>query len=203
MLKIDEVHDLQRVFREILKGMSRPGTITNVLKADSDYKQHEYPCSLPTWLTILTLLDSEVSYTVLSEETDEIKNKISAYTLAKYTEVAQADFIIVLKGCDESIIKRALSECKIGTLIDPDQAATWVFEIESISSHRQLQLKGPGIKAVKDIEIAGMSNIWKGRSEKVKEYPLGIDMIFADQYGNLVCIPRTTKVEEKVSEWVM
>ncbi|KGA99035.1 hypothetical protein AJ85_15055 [Alkalihalobacillus alcalophilus ATCC 27647 = CGMCC 1.3604] len=205
MRQIDEVHDLQRVFREILKGMSRPGTITNVLQDDSNSDQHQeqYPCALPMWLTLLTLLDSEVCYSVLADNVEEIKNKISAYTLAKFTDVKQADFIIVLKESDEVDVKQALQQCKIGTLVDPQQAATWIFEVEVISSEPQLQLKGPGIKAVQNLQVKGVTNMWGERLERVKEYPLGIEMIFAAQNGDLVCIPRTTKVEKKVSEWVM
>jgi alpha-D-ribose 1-methylphosphonate 5-triphosphate synthase subunit PhnH len=37
--------------------------------------------------------------------------------------------------------------------------------------------------------------MWQARDERTKEYPLGIDLIFADDTAQIVCIPRTTLVK--------
>lgn len=197
-MAIDQVHDLQKVYRKILHSMSRPGTVSTI-KESAERNDYQLPCYDATLLSVLTLFDAEVTFHVIPENRDDVIEKISEYTLASYTPIHEADFVIVLREAEESEIIRAMSHSKRGSLIDPHASATWIMEsVVGIGIEMQpgeLILTGPGIKNQTQLQTAITSSIWQARNACVKEYPLGIDLILADEKAQIVCVPRTTKVE--------
>ncbi|WP_059103105.1 phosphonate C-P lyase system protein PhnH [Shouchella shacheensis] len=191
---IDEVHDLQQVYRKILHCMSRPGTISS-LKEGVEHGDLDVPCYDATFLSALTLLDAEVSFAVVSENSPFFSETLAAYTLAKVAPTHEADYIIVLQDASEHAVLEALHQCKVGQLIDPQRSATWIMERSLIENQAELRLTGPGIQEEAVLKMGFPSKMWQVRNERVKEYPLGIDMICTDVQAQLVCIPRTTKVD--------
>lgn len=193
-MTIDQVHDMQQVYRKLLHSMSRPGTISSIqdIAGRVDYK---LPCYQATLLCLLTLLDAEVTFHILSDEKQELVEKISEYTLAKYAPINEADFVIVLHDDTESAIIQTIEHCKIGNLIDPQNSATWIIESPPIANGEELALTGPGIKHHAQLQVGFTPLMWQARNERTKEYPLGIDLIFVDDQAQLACVPRTTSVE--------
>jgi len=192
-MAIDQVHDLQDVYRKLLHSMSRPGTISSI-QSTAAQADNTLPCYDATLLCAMTLLDAEVTFHILSDDQQAIIEKISEYTLAKYAPVAEADYIFVLQGTIESAIASAMEECKNGSLIDPQHSSTWVIESSLLANMGGVTLSGPGIKLNAQLEVGYTSLLWDARKERVKEYPLGIDIIFTDDEAQLVCVPRTTSV---------
>lgn len=192
-MAIDEVHDLQFVYREILHTMSRPGEIQSLQPLEGK-NRFDLPLCDATLFTILTLFDGEVNFHVLPRAEKQVADKISAYTLASHTTLAEADFIIVLKNATEPEIENALEECKKGTLIDPHHAATFIIETDFTERNTAVSLTGPGIKEQTMLHTLS-SNIWEARNTAVSEFPLGVDLILTDRNMQLACVPRTTVVE--------
>jgi len=192
-MAIDQVHDLQDVYRKLLHSMSRPGTISSIQSATAR-ADNTLPCYGATLLCAMTLLDAEVTYHILSDDQQNIIEKISEYTLAKYVPVAEADYIFVLQGTTESYISSAMADCKNGSLNDPQHSSTWIIESSHLATMHGVTLSGLGIKSNEQLEVGYTPLLWDARKERTKEYPLGIDIIFTDDEAQLVCVPRTTSV---------
>lgn len=193
-MAIDQVHDLQDVYRKLLHSMSRPGTISSIQEVvvHADYK---LPCYDATLVSAMTLLDAEVTFHILSENHQDLIEKISEYTLARFAPINIADYIIVLHNDTEQSIIRGMKECKNGNLIDPQTSATWIIESSPLSNNGELVLAGAGIKHTSQLQVSFTASMWQTRNERIKEYPLGIDLIFTDEKSQIACVPRTTSVE--------
>lgn len=192
-MAIDYVHDTQQVFRKLLNSMSRPGTIID-LDVQSCVEGN-LPCSQAMWLSILTLLDSEVTFHLIPSDNAEMMERVTAYTLAKPASAEEADFIIVLHASEEAEVIKAMGQCKIGSLPDPQISATWLIETEYLSEGTETLLIGPGIESEAMLNTGISSVILEARNERVKEYPLGVDLIFTDIRGKAAAIPRTTAIK--------
>lgn len=193
-MAIDQVHDLQQVYRKLLHTMSRPGTISCIQEV-TGYADYQLPCYDATIVSALTLLDAEVTFHILSESHPYLIEKISEYTLARFAPINEADYIIVLQEDTEASIVRAMKQCKNGNLVDPQASATWIIESSRLADNGELMLTGAGIKHTSQLQVGLTPLVWQTRNERIKEYPLGIDLIFTDERSQIVCVPRTTSVE--------
>lgn len=192
-MAIDQVHDLQQVYRKILHSMSRPGTISS-LSEIAERVDFNLPCYNATILSAMTFLDAESTFHILSGEQKALIEKISEYTSSRYAPINEADFVIVLRDDTDMVIQKAMQQCKNGTLIDPQLSSIWIIESTPLSDEGQWMLTGPGIQHKSQVQTRFDQSMWKARNEKTKEYPLGIDLIFTDEHAQVVCIPRTTTI---------
>jgi len=192
-MAIDQVHDLQQVYRKVLHSMSRPGTISTLSEL-AERVDFNLPCNEATILTAMTFLDAEVTFHILSNDQQNLIEKISEYTSARYSPINEADFVIVLREDTDAAIQTALQQCKNGNLIDPQQSSTWIIESSPLSNTGEMTLTGPGIQHTSQLDTSFKPSMWQARNERTKEYPLGIDLIFTDSNAQIVCIPRSTSV---------
>lgn len=191
------IHSTQQAFRKILDSMSFPGKLNRL-----DQWMFEMPPLLSqTALVCQTLLDSEVTFVVL--ENPEISKSIHAYTGSHVAEVSEADFLIIPINVAIEKIVQQLKKTKTGDLRDPQKSATILYEVESLAHGTCYELKGPGIKKTETIFTSIPEEVMAIRAEINAEYPLGIDFLFIDQDGNLLALPRTTKVSEVERVWGM
>ncbi|ARF17662.1 phosphonate C-P lyase system protein PhnH [Sporosarcina ureae] len=195
-MAIDQVHDLQYVYRKLLHSMSRPGTISSITEP-VNRMDYSIPCSEALLLTAMALLDGEVTFHIVSDEHQELIEKISEYTSAKYASIDEADFVIVLREDKEQEIRRALEQCKVGSLIDPQQSSTWLIESSVLENDGETVLKGPGIQSEVSLQTGFPVTLWQARNQRTNEFPMGIDLIFIDQASQIACVPRTTAVAHK------
>ena len=189
-MAIDQIHDLQQVYRKLLHSMSRPGTIS-LIDQEAEKMDVDFGCANSLMLSAMVLLDAEVTFHVLSENRRDLIEKISEYTSARFAPLQEADFIIVLQEDEESNILEAMAQCKIGNLIDPQQSATWIIETPVLSNKGSLLLTGPGIETEARLSTGQSLQFWQARDSRIQEYPMGIDMIFADGSSQIACLPRT------------
>ena len=189
-MAIDQIHDLQQVYRKLLHSMSRPGTIS-LIEQETTKVDVDFGCANSLMLSAMVLLDAEVTFHVLSENRRDLIGKISEYTSARFVPLQEADFIIVLQEDEETEILKAMAQCKIGNLIDPQQSATWIIETPILSNAGSLLLTGPGIETEAHLSTGQSSRFWQARDSRIKEYPMGIDLIFADGSSQIACLPRT------------
>ncbi|PIC64136.1 phosphonate C-P lyase system protein PhnH [Sporosarcina sp. P13] len=195
-MAIDQVHDLQYVYRKLLHSMSRPGTISSI-KEPMIRMDYQITCNESLLLSALALLDGEVTFHILSDERPELIEKITEYTSAKYAPIQEADFIIVFHDDHEEAVQRAMKQCKVGSLIDPQQSSTWIIETSILQNEGNVLLKGPGIQSEMALQTGFSSTLWQARNERTKEFPMGFDMIFVDHESQIACVPRTTEVAQK------
>ncbi|MEG6586448.1 phosphonate C-P lyase system protein PhnH [Dendrosporobacter sp. 1207_IL3150] len=192
-MELDMTHDIQSVFRKLLNCMSRPGLIENI-STESQKIDINIDISSHLLTVLFTVLDGEVSFDLMALNGNQLVKKINQLTYAKNTAIQQADYIIVTKTADQLELLKACGKAKVGTLIDPHKSATLIMEVEEIFAAQQLVLTGPGIERESYVSVSGSLD-WIGkRMEKNIEFPLGIDMIIVDGTGNIICLPRTTKI---------
>ncbi|PRR84375.1 phosphonate C-P lyase system protein PhnH [Clostridium vincentii] len=195
-MKLDSIHDLQGVYRKVLNAMARPGVIENI-NQEAEKVDIELDCFKGTFLLMLMLLDGEVTFHIISENTMNITSLVSQMTYAKIRPLDEADYIFVLSDANSKRLALAYRKSKIGDLVNPNSSATIIAEFEEIKKGTQLELVGPGIKEANRISISE-SRAWiRARKEKNQEYPLGIDGIYIDKKGNVMCLPRTTQIKEE------
>lgn len=164
-MAIDQVHDLQLTYRNLLHSMSRPGTISSVEKAaaQADYK---LPCYDTTLISAMALLDAEVTFYILSEARQDLIEKISEYTLARFAPAEEADYVIVLRDDTEAAIIETLQKCKNGSLADPQESATWIIESSPMSNDGEMWLAGgPGMKDTLQLDVSFTTPMWEARNE--------------------------------------
>jgi len=196
-MKFDLVHDLQHVYRKMLKSMSRPGLIENIGYESSRVNGFNNIYD-GTVVIMQLLLDTETSFNIISNVEEEIISYISQLTYGKTTSTKEADFLFVLKDAFPCKIESAITDSKIGNLVDPHKSSTIVIEVESITRGKELILKGPGIEKENTISIKCDFDWISARESKNIEYPLGIDIIFIDKSSNIMCLPRTTQIIRQV-----
>ena len=202
-MKLDLIHDIQQVYRKVLNAMARPGVIEDISEASQkiDLAWGVYKGTLAL---MHMLLDTEVSYKMISKEEKAITQLVNQLTYAKATTTEEADYIFILEDASKDQIEEALAKAKIGSLIDPHISATVLMESPVITNEEKLLLKGPGIEKEHYLEVQISGDWVDWREKKNKEYPLGIDMIFVDSKSHIACLPRTTQIlKTEVKSWDM
>ncbi|OPY92786.1 MAG: Alpha-D-ribose 1-methylphosphonate 5-triphosphate synthase subunit PhnH [Syntrophaceae bacterium PtaU1.Bin231] len=183
----------QRVFRQLLLAMSRPGRICTLPAAP--------PALCQPWGALLllleSLLDHEVGIAVVGGgEAEKLTARIMGRTQCRVADVGQADFVIVADGDSRGEVLRA----KRGTLQYPDASATIVFQVRSLVSTGRAQsgaiLKGPGIRD--EILLGAIRGLAARELDWLREanadFPLGVDAVFVDDTGRILGIPRSTDI---------
>jgi len=202
-VKLDLVHDIQAVYRKTLNSMSRPGLISNIRK-QADQVDLEAGCFPATLIMMLMLLDTEVTFQVYAGDAGETAKLINQLTYATTAPAERADFIFVLHTAQGGDLEQALKAAYPGDLLDPHQAATIIIETPSLTNEQDWILTGPGIEKESYVKVETKGNWVQLRAKKNGEYPLGVELIFTDPRGNILCLPRTTRITKKVvGSWDM
>lgn len=202
MLKdFDTCFNSQRIFRMVLDSMSRPGKVNNINNSPKETDVYEYDSLLKV---LITLLDNEVSFNMSPKMSEKFNKDVTNYTGSKISEIQLSDFYIA-RGDDTN---DEISVLKNGSLVFPDESCTIVMAVNEIykdeSSYNQnsikLKLMGPGIKDCSFVAMDGLNvqNIELIKQKNI-EYPLGVDAILVDVHGNVLCLPRTVKIELEVN----
>lgn len=192
---MDRVHDTQEIFRMTLDCMAKPGTISE-LSSIVEPLSERVGCSPAMFSQAITLLDGEVSFHIVGENSARVEAYFSSLTFSKEIPLSEANYVFILKDTAPEKIQEVFRKVDKGTLENPDQSATILLEVERLSTDKQLAFTGPGIQENVYVEIEGHEHWLVARAEKNREYPLGVDLILMDSNSKLMCIPRTTRIEK-------
>jgi alpha-D-ribose 1-methylphosphonate 5-triphosphate synthase subunit PhnH len=182
----DTVFDGQKVFRLILEAVSNPSRVVNIGECAAKLFGGR-----PMFLAVaMTLFDNEVSFNTCDD--DALSDEIVSLTLARKDEIASADFVFVSYPGD---IKNTMESIKFGTLSDPHKNATAVI-LNGDAPACRVKLHGPGIDGHAVVHVSQtVKNAVALRDARNYEYPQGIDMLFVSDNGELLAIPRLTRME--------
>jgi alpha-D-ribose 1-methylphosphonate 5-triphosphate synthase subunit PhnH len=185
MRAIEEFIIMQQNFRTLLSAMSHPGKVYRLDDAFVD----------PLMAVIRTLIDQEVSFCVVGEDTG-LPQLIQERTLSPLVEIGEADFVIIPEGGSFGGIYKA----KRGTPEYPDQGATIIYKVEALgggaNGKASVALTGPGIESeIRPVVKGLISGEFVDIADVNSEFPLGVDCIFVDNAYRVMCIPRSTRVE--------
>jgi alpha-D-ribose 1-methylphosphonate 5-triphosphate synthase subunit PhnH len=168
----------QQNYRVLLEAMSRPGKVNVILRETRD---QAYTAILAT------LLDAEVTLADPDGLLDEAAWPMLQANSAKPQE---ADYVLCFGG------KPPYFQPKLGTLPSPEQSATIIIKVDSLSGgDMSLLLSGPGVDGTNRCAITGLDPDWlTNRENWVSAFPLGVDILLVDE-TTVLALPRTTKVE--------
>lgn len=193
-LNYDTVFDAQVHFRLLLDSMARPGKV-NSFPASEIFP----PEGLNTGaaLTAFALLNADTSFYICGENAVVTGEYLLINTASRQAEISIADYVFLPEGYfgDE------LRDARTGMPAYPEDSATLIVACELVSGtpHRgsvKLTLKGPGVNGETEVFVSGISaTLLDLVAEQNAEYPLGLDLIITDNYNNLLCVPRSNKVE--------
>ena len=83
-----------------------------------------------------------------------------------------------------------------GTLEYPDSGATVIYLVDKLGeTGGEADMHGPGINGTIRPLISGLDQAELGLLRKTNaEFPLGLDALFLDTDGRIMCIPRSTRI---------
>jgi alpha-D-ribose 1-methylphosphonate 5-triphosphate synthase subunit PhnH len=175
------------IFRLLLKAMSRPGTVWQMPRERRGMRPDELLGE-----TLRCLMDNEVTCHVADDRPEALCDAICRATGSRPAGLGAADFVVFPAGTSRG----SLAGVKRGTLEYPDQGATVVYLVEELGETGGIaELQGPGIEDRLRPLIRGLDAAETGLLREANaEFPLGVDALFMDRDGRIMCIPRSTRI---------
>ncbi len=181
----DPQHDAQRVFRQVLQAMARPGQIAPIDRLP----EAPEPLTPAAAALALTLFDLDTPVWLSADLRQGASDYLSFHTGAPLAaELAAASFVMVADG-------KALPDLGQIALGDPEypgRAATLIIQVERLQIGTGRRLRGPGILGHVDIQVDGLAEeFWTALDANRKRFPLGFDA-FLLAGDSVLGLPRTT-----------
>lgn len=181
--------DAQRVFRQLLQAMARPGQIVPIDRLPEGPK----PLSGGTAALALTLFDLDTPIWLDAALRPTASDYLAFHTGAPVAaEIGDAAFVLVADG------RRLpdLSKVALGDAEYPERAATIIIQVEALLIGAGYRLRGPGILGHLDIRVDGLApEFWSALRANRKRFPLGFDAMLVA--GDMVLgLPRTVLLDE-------
>ena len=188
-MKTAAIHQNHSTFRVVLQAMSHPGTSCQLPVQESVTGAYA-----PLIQMLSCLMDNEVSFTIVGENSGSLATELSLSTGSAQADISQSDFVIATKGTTLG----QLPLIKRGTLEYPDEGATLVYLVDEVAEGAgTAELSGPGVNGTLRPLFTGLApSELMGLREINAEYPLGVDAMFLDSNGRIVCVPRSTRIGE-------
>lgn len=201
MKPFDPVHDSQAIFRGLLDGLARPGTVMDLAPFPT---QGEGSAGMHPAFELLArvLLDAHTSFAVVASddaEASHLSRWLRALTLAATQPATEAAHLFIARGAPAAV--SAIASAGRGTLEDPHLGTTIILEVVALASGPTLagdapryRIEGPGIDGSLTIAVASPCDWVAARAPQVAEFPLGIELLLVDEKQQLLALPRTTRV---------
>lgn len=176
--------DAQRVFRQALQAMSRPGQILSVDRLPAPPAPlHPAAAALG-----LTLLDLETPVWLSEDLRGTAADYLAFHTGApRTTDLDAASFVIVGNG----VQLPDLSQIALGDAEYPERSATLIIQVERLRAAPGRRLRGPGIRGHSDVAIDGLADaFWEALALNRKRFPLGFDAFLVAR-DSVLGLPRT------------
>jgi alpha-D-ribose 1-methylphosphonate 5-triphosphate synthase subunit PhnH len=182
----------QQTYRQLIASMSRPGQLVRLKVPD---EAHAYAAALAIGRC---LLDPEVSMGVAgSNAILRIQDALVEETRVRVDAHETADYLFA----DDQGINNGIAVAKRGRLDAPETAATLICLLADNPAREtdrlRVRLIGPGIGQRMGImpEMPGIAlATFKALAEANADYPLGVDAFFVRANGDLMALPRSTRI---------
>ncbi|HKP26681.1 MAG TPA: phosphonate C-P lyase system protein PhnH [Dongiaceae bacterium] len=180
--------DAQRVFRQLLQAMARPGQIVPIDRLP----EAPMPLCGGAAALALTLFDLDTPIWLDDALRAAAGDYLAFHTGAPVTaKIDEAAFVLVADG-------RHLPDLGAMALGDPEypeRAATVIVQVERLRIEAGHRLRGPGILGHVDIAVDGLApEFWTELRKNQKRFPLGFDAVLVA--GEMVlALPRTVTLD--------
>ena len=184
----DPVFQSQTVFKTLMDGMARPGTIYD---AALQAGQPE-PLGNAAGAIALTLCDHDTPVWLSAGlAKSAMPDWIGFHTGAPITrEKAQSSFAFVEAGTAPS----SFGLFAAGTQEYPDRSTTLILEVAALGEGEKLSLTGPGILGTRTVAVSGLPDMFQRLWDDNRAlFPRGVDVILTAG-AQFLCLPRTTRI---------
>ncbi|MEV1292148.1 phosphonate C-P lyase system protein PhnH [Pseudonocardia sp. NPDC049635] len=175
----------QQIFRVVFEALARPGTVQRLPAADAP------PGVAPALLPVLALADLDTPVAVLHDADDGWRDAIGTATGAPAAELSDARLVAALRplAADEP------GRFATGSAAAPEAAALISLSVPALRGGPDRTLRGPGVPGTRTIAPLGtVAQLWSAR--RATAFPAGFDLLLVDPAGQVVGIPRSTRIEE-------
>ncbi len=180
--------DAQRVFRQLLQAMSRPGQVVPIDRLP----EAPEPLSGAAAALALTLFDLDTPIWLSDDLRAAAGDYLAFHTGAPLTaDIGAASFVLVADGNNLP----DLAQVPPGDPEYPERAATVIVQVNRLQIAPGWRLRGPGVLGHLDISVDGLAaEFWDAFQMNQKRFPLGFDAILVA--GDMVLgLPRTVTAE--------
>jgi alpha-D-ribose 1-methylphosphonate 5-triphosphate synthase subunit PhnH len=176
----------QAVFRVVLDAMAHPGEILRFPgPADGDMP--------PALLPVLSLADLSTAVCVLASDA-RWAGLVATATGAAVRPLEEAGLVAAL----DALEPQQLRVLRTGSAAAPEQGAQVFIAVSGLAEPGPLRLSGPGIAGERRLAVDGLPDgFWAARAGLVRDFPAGIDLVFATPDGQVAAVPRSTAVIEE------
>lgn len=193
---LDTIRSDQQTFRTALSVLSNPGRTERLATAS----RSDAPAVNGNRFTgplLMALLDHEVSFSV---EPGPDAGAFAAYILKRtrcpIVSADRAAFVVA----DHSTLDQQLPlELHTGSFDYPDDSATLIVQVptldQNVAADLTIVVEGPGVPGRRVVKLTGVGGeFFAARDRANAHYPIGIDLLFIDQEGRIIGLPRTSQV---------
>lgn len=184
----DPVFQAQAVFRLVMDGMARPGTLQTV----KDDAGAPAPLGAAAGAIALTLTDHNTPvWLTAGLQKSALPGWLSFHTGAPLApEKAEARFAFIEAGATLP----SFGLFSAGTQDYPDRSATLIVEIAGFDGKTPLKLAGPGIAGGRIVQPHGLpEGFLRQWAENHALFPRGVDVVLTAG-DRFLCLPRTTRI---------
>lgn len=176
----------QHNFRVLLQAMARPGKV-QPLQLQLQQEQKQAAGEQALLAVLATLVDGEVA---LADPQTMIKSSSWPLLQAHQAEPGHADFIVCHGGQQPEV------EPRLGSLSNPEQSATLILQVGSLSSGEcEFALSGPGVDGKIQCAVDKLHLDWlRRRQQWVANFPMGVDWLLVSD-DSVMAIPRSSQLE--------
>ncbi|WP_026927832.1 phosphonate C-P lyase system protein PhnH [Granulicoccus phenolivorans] len=209
----------QRMFRALMTALAEPGRITRLsagpvpnptveaespaIEAESPAVEAESPAVAaesfaPVAAPLLVLADLLTPVAATDEGAAADLRRIAARTRAPLTRLDRARFVLAyapIAGTD-------LAALDAGTALRPHTASMLCQQVEQLSTDPATPtaatwtLRGPGIDGTTTVGVTGPDvGFVAARAAVTADFPRGVDMFLISTAGDVLGLPRTTRIE--------
>lgn len=179
--------DAQRVFRQVLEAMARPGQIVPIDRLPDAPK----PLGATAAAVGLSLFDLDTPLWLSAGLRGPSADYLAFHTGAPLVdEIGAAAFVVVEDGASLPDLARVA----LGDAEYPERGATLIVQVAGLSIAPGHRLRGPGVLGHVDVQVDGLDPaFWAALKANQKRFPLGFDAILIAG-DKLLGLPRTTTV---------
>jgi len=185
----------QKNYRSLLQSLSRPGRVVRLSAMEGE------PPLAAAMAIAECLLDADVGFCVTGGNLAQgLQTAVAKATGARTECLEAADFVFFSDGDSRGGVRRA----KRGRAEFPEEGATLVYCLESppadVSDRFRVRLTGPGIPGSSGIapEMPGIAvQEYQDLMIVNADYPLGVDAFFVRPNGEVMGLPRSTRIQAR------
>ena len=181
----DPVHDAQAAFRNVLEALSRPGRRFSM---GAPFKGLTLGAAMAHVLLALADDDTPVWW---QHEESSLTAWLRFHTGAPIADAPGAAAFGVLTDVRSVPLFSAFA---MGSVDSPEGSTTLILEVPSFDEGPAVELRGPGIKDMQVVRIAGLpDNFWTQWQANHGVFPQVVDIVFTCADA-VIGLPRTTRV---------